>query len=133
MMRDALKEAGYAGRPRLRFEPGRYAGYFEAHTRPIVDALRGALPYHKAIRGTIMSLGSFAKGAQEGALFAGAAPITLIDGKRLLDLCIKHRVGVRHSTVDMYEINDAFFAELFGDDDEDEADEPQPSAEKMPE
>jgi N-carbamoyl-L-amino-acid hydrolase len=31
MMRDALKEAGYAGRPRLRFEPGRYAGYFEAH------------------------------------------------------------------------------------------------------
>jgi N-carbamoyl-L-amino-acid hydrolase len=30
-MRDALKEAGYAGRPRLRFEPGRYAGYFEAH------------------------------------------------------------------------------------------------------
>lgn len=31
MMRDALKEAGYAGRPRLRLEPGRYAGYFEAH------------------------------------------------------------------------------------------------------
>jgi beta-ureidopropionase / N-carbamoyl-L-amino-acid hydrolase len=31
IMRDALKEAGYAGRPRLRFEPGRYAGYFEAH------------------------------------------------------------------------------------------------------
>jgi beta-ureidopropionase / N-carbamoyl-L-amino-acid hydrolase len=30
-MRDALKQAGYAGRPRLRFEPGRYAGYFEAH------------------------------------------------------------------------------------------------------
>jgi N-carbamoyl-L-amino-acid hydrolase len=31
MMREALKEAGYAGRPRLRYEPGRYAGYFEAH------------------------------------------------------------------------------------------------------
>lgn len=31
MMREALKEAGYAGRPRLKFEPGRYAGYFEAH------------------------------------------------------------------------------------------------------
>jgi len=30
-MREALKEAGYAGRPRLKFEPGRYAGYFEAH------------------------------------------------------------------------------------------------------
>jgi N-carbamoyl-L-amino-acid hydrolase len=31
MMREALQEAGYAGRPRLTFEPGRYAGYFEAH------------------------------------------------------------------------------------------------------
>jgi N-carbamoyl-L-amino-acid hydrolase len=31
MMRDALREAGFAGRPRLAFEPGRYAGYFEAH------------------------------------------------------------------------------------------------------
>jgi N-carbamoyl-L-amino-acid hydrolase len=31
MMREALKEAGYAGRPRLSYEPGRYTGYFEAH------------------------------------------------------------------------------------------------------
>jgi N-carbamoyl-L-amino-acid hydrolase len=31
VMREALQEAGYAGRPRLTFEPGRYAGYFEAH------------------------------------------------------------------------------------------------------
>ncbi len=53
-------------------------------TRPKVDELRGALPYHKAIRGTIISLGGFAKGAQEGALYLGAAPITLIDGKRSL-------------------------------------------------
>jgi len=30
-LRDALAEAGYAGRPRIRLEPGRYAGYFEAH------------------------------------------------------------------------------------------------------
>src|SRR5450631_2159364 len=37
------------------------------------------------------SLGSFATGAKEGALYAGAAPITLIDGKRLLDLCLKHQ------------------------------------------
>jgi N-carbamoyl-L-amino-acid hydrolase len=31
MMRDALREAGYAGRPRLTMEPSRYCGYFEAH------------------------------------------------------------------------------------------------------
>ncbi len=30
-MRDALKAAGYAGRPRLVIEPERYAGFFEAH------------------------------------------------------------------------------------------------------
>ncbi|WP_288191706.1 restriction endonuclease [uncultured Phyllobacterium sp.] len=82
-------------------------------TRPKVDELRGALPYFKAIRGTIISLGSFAKGAQEGALFIGAAPITLIDGKRLLDLCIKHEVGVKRRPVEIYEIDEAFFAEKF--------------------
>ncbi|MBX3597755.1 MAG: restriction endonuclease [Rhizobiaceae bacterium] len=82
-------------------------------TRPKVDELRGALPYFKAIRGTIISLGSFAKGAQEGALFVGAAPITLIDGKRLLDLCIKHQVGVKRRPVEIYEIDEAFFAEKF--------------------
>jgi restriction system protein len=64
-------------------------------TRPTIDALRGALPYHKAIRGTIISLGGFAEGAKIGALFPGAAPITLIDGKRLLDLCVKHQVGMK--------------------------------------
>ncbi|PVB60737.1 restriction endonuclease [Labrenzia sp. 011] len=81
--------------------------------RPKVDELRGALPYHKAIRGTIISLGSFAKGAQEGALFVGAAPITLIDGKRLLELCTKHQVGVKRRPVEIYEIDEAFFREKF--------------------
>jgi hypothetical protein len=42
----------------------------------------------------MISLGIFAKGAKDGALFHGAAPITLIDGKRLLELCKKHEVGV---------------------------------------
>ena len=30
-MRAALSEAGYAGRPRLKIDPARYVGYFEAH------------------------------------------------------------------------------------------------------
>ncbi|MGJ5050207.1 restriction endonuclease [Bradyrhizobium oligotrophicum] len=89
--------------------------------RPKIDELRGALPYHKAIRGTIISLGSFAKGAQEGALFPGAAPITLIDGKRLLDLCIKHQVGIRRRPVEIYEIDDSFFLKKFSREDVEEA------------
>jgi restriction system protein len=95
-------------------------------TRPKVDELRGALPYHKALRGTIISLGSFAKGAQEGALFIGAAPITLIDGKRLLDLCVKHEVGVKRSPVEIYEIDEAFFSQKFNSV---ESEEPAPLAE----
>jgi len=90
-------------------------------TRPKVDELRGALPYHKAIRGTIISLGGFAKGAQEGALFVGAAPITLIDGKRLMELCVRHQVGVKRQPVEIYEIDEAFFTEKFGADSEDPA------------
>ena len=81
--------------------------------RPIIDQLRGALPYHGAIRGTIITLGNFAKGAQEGALYVGAAPITLIDGKRLLDLCVKHEVGLKRRQVEIYEIDDAFFIQKF--------------------
>lgn len=85
-------------------------------TRPKVDELRGALPYHKAIRGTIISLGGFAKGAQEGALYVGAAPITLIDGKRLLELCVKHEVGVRRRPVEIFEIDETFFVEKFSEE-----------------
>lgn len=85
-------------------------------TRPKIDELRGALPYHDAIRGTIISLGSFSGGAQEGALFTRAAPITLIDGKRLLDLCVKFEVGLKRRAVEIYEIDEAFFADKFTDE-----------------
>lgn len=82
--------------------------------RPVVDQLRGALPYHKAIRGTLITLGRFASSCEEAALFPGAAPITLIDGDRLIELLIENQVGVRKSRpvelldIDLsaFEIND---------------------------
>lgn len=79
--------------------------------RPVIDGLRGALPYHQAIRGTIITLGTFARGVESSALFPGAAPITLIDGEKLLELVVKHQVGVRRKPVDLLEIDEAFFAE----------------------
>jgi restriction system protein len=85
-------------------------------TRPIVDQLRGALGYHNAIRGTIITLGRFAQGAKDGALYPNMAPITLIDGKRLLELCIKHQVGIRRRPVEIYEVDDAFFAEKYNNE-----------------
>lgn len=80
-------------------------------TRPVIDQLRGALPYHQAIRGTIITLGKFAKGVADSALFQGAAPITLIDGDRLIALAEKHGVGLRDKTLVMLEINEAFFTD----------------------
>lgn len=78
-------------------------------TRPILDQLRGALPYHQAIRGTIITLGKFAKGSREAAVFPGAAPITLIDGDKLIELLLKHDVGIKKRTVNLLEVDERFF------------------------
>jgi restriction system protein len=77
--------------------------------RPTLDQLRGALPYHGAIRGTLITIGQFSSGCTEAALFPGAAPITLIDGDRLLDLLTEHEVAVRARPVRLYEVDQAFF------------------------
>ncbi len=77
--------------------------------RPTLDQLRGALPYHKAIRGTLITTGAFSKGCTEAALFPGAAPIGLIDGPKLLDLLMEHEIGIQKRTVPLYELDDSFF------------------------
>ena len=53
--------------------------------RKDLDALRGSLYRFNAVRGTIVATSRFAKGAVEAAFAQGAAPITLIDGDRLID------------------------------------------------
>lgn len=79
-------------------------------TRPVLDQLRGALPYHGAIRGTIITIGGFAKGCTDAALFPGAAPVTLIDGDRLIELLLKHDVGVKRKPQTLIEIDESYFA-----------------------
>jgi restriction system protein len=73
--------------------------------RPVLDMLRGSLHRFSAVKGTIISLGGFAKGAQSAAFEPGAAPITLIDGEKLLDLLIENGIGVRTKTVEMLELD----------------------------
>jgi restriction system protein len=77
--------------------------------RPVLDQLRGALPYHKAIRGTLITLGSFSKGCTEAALFPGAAPIGLIDGDKLLELLIEHEIGIQKRPATLYELDEGYF------------------------
>lgn len=84
--------------------------------RPLLDQLRGALPYHNAIRGTLITLGTVSKGAREAALFPGAAPISLIDGDKLLDMLIEHEVGIKQRKIPMLEVDDVYFSKADMDD-----------------
>ncbi len=79
--------------------------------RPVLDQLRGALPYHEAIRGTLITVGGFSKGCTEAALFPGAAPIGLIDGEKLLELLVEHEIGIRRRPATLYELDEAYFEE----------------------
>ena len=78
-------------------------------TRPVLDQLRGVLPLHGALRGTIITIGGFAKGCKDVALFPGAAPITLIDGDKLIELLIKHNVGIKQKKLALLEVDDSYF------------------------
>lgn len=71
--------------------------------RPVLDQLRGSLHRFNAVRGTIITTGRFSKGVEEAAFERGAAPITLIDGEKLLDLLLKNEIGVNKRQVSYYD------------------------------
>ena len=81
--------------------------------RKELDALRGSLHRFNAVRGTIIATSQFAKGTKKAAFESGAAPITLIDGDKLIDLLIEHDIGVRKQTLKVLTIDyEAFTAAL---------------------
>lgn len=90
------------------------------HRRPIqrkdLDALRGSLYRFNAVRGTIVTTSRFAKGTQQAAFATGTAPITLIDGEKLVDLLIDHGIGVRKRTIELLGVDDDAFAAVRKDD-----------------
>lgn len=71
--------------------------------RPVLDALRGSLYRFQAVRGTIITLGGFSSGTRETAFHTGAAPITLIDGDKLIELLIENGLGVRRKQITLLE------------------------------
>ena len=78
--------------------------------RSALDALRGSLYRFNAVRGTIVTTSRFAKGTQDAAFATGAAPITLIDGEKLVDLLIEHGIGVRKRPIELLEVDAEAFA-----------------------
>jgi len=87
--------------------------------RPVLDQLRGSLHRWDAVRGTIITTGGFSAGATSAAFERGAAPITLIDGEKLLDLLVEHGIGVSKESVDYIEF-DASKLEQFESEEEEE-------------
>lgn len=79
--------------------------------RPVLDQLRGSLPYHKAIRGTLITTGKFSRDCKNAALYVGAAPIGLIDGEKLLDLLIEHEIGMKKRSAQLHEVDEQMFDE----------------------
>ena len=67
------------------------------------------------LRGTIIATSRFSRGTEEAAFGGGAAPITLIDGDKLIDLLIEHGIGVRKRTLDVLAVDPAAFADLEGE------------------
>ncbi|MBX3000146.1 MAG: restriction endonuclease [Caldilineaceae bacterium] len=75
--------------------------------RTVLDQLRGSLHRFDAVRGTVITTGRFSKGVQQAAFERGAAPITLIDGEKLLDLLMEYQIGVTKKPIEYYEFDPA--------------------------
>ena len=84
--------------------------------RKDLDALRGSLYRFNAVRGTIITTSRYSKGTSEAAFATGAAPITLIDGDKFIDLLIEHGIGVRKRTVEVFAVDPDAFADLQPDE-----------------
>ncbi|OJX53963.1 MAG: hypothetical protein BGO88_09830 [Flavobacterium sp. 38-13] len=79
--------------------------------RPVLDSLRGSLHRFDAFQGTIITLSDFAKGAKDAAFEKGAAPITLINGEKLIDLLLKYKIGVSKKSFEYYVVDTEYFNE----------------------
>ena len=84
--------------------------------RPVLDALRGSLYRFQAVRGTIITTGNFSKGTVQVAFEAGAPPITLINGEKLIDLLLEYGLGVRNRTIDLLELDADAFVQVLEDE-----------------
>ena len=81
--------------------------------RPTLDQLRGSLHRFDAVRGTIITTSDFSSGTRTAAFEKGAAPITLINGEKLIDLLVEHRLGVRSEKVEVLRLEPEDFAVEF--------------------
>ncbi len=129
LIRDLLVEMGYVdvevtspsndkgvdvvGRIELGITSVREVIQVKRHRRTIqrkdLDVLRGCLHRFQAVRGTIIATSRFSSGTEKAAFEPEAAPITLIDGEKLVELLAKHEVGVKKRKVEVWELDESAF------------------------
>lgn len=81
--------------------------------RRVLDQLRGSLHRFSAVRGTIITTGGFSKGTADAAFERGVAPITLIDGEKLLTIQdLRTEIGITKQVVEYFEFDAESLAEF---------------------
>ncbi|WP_299180132.1 restriction endonuclease [uncultured Aquimarina sp.] len=78
--------------------------------RKILDALRGSLHRFDAFQGTIITTSDYTKGTKDAAFESGAAPITLINGDKLLDLMIEFNIGIKKKKTEFFTVDMEYFS-----------------------
>ncbi len=92
---------------------------------PTVTQLRGSLQVHQ--QGIIITTSDFSKGARKEASAPNKTRIGLINGKELLYLLVKHRVGVVEKTLKVISLDDEWWGELLDVGETEPAVEPAPT------
>ena len=77
---------------------------------PVVTQLRGSLQVHQ--HGIIITTSDFSKTARAEASAPGKTHIGLINGKELVELLIKHKVGVANRTLDVITLDEEYWGVL---------------------
>ncbi len=94
---------------------------------PVVTQLRGSLQVHQ--QGIIITTSDFSKAARKEASAPNKTRIGLISGEELIDLLIKHQVGVVEKTLKVIGLDDEWWGEMLGVED---TEPPEPKPEPVP-
>jgi restriction system protein len=91
---------------------GQVKRWKHAVQRKVIDELRGSMARAGATHGIVVSTSSFSDGARKAVDLPGLPPVALIDGLALLELTLRHSLGVREESVALWTMRNEFFDRL---------------------
>lgn len=80
---------------------------------PTVRELRGSLTTHE--QGIIITTSDYSQGARAEAHAVGKAPISLINGRELIELLVKHSIGVNKAPHTVVTLDEEWWSEAGGE------------------